>query len=91
MMSPEELNELRIHYRTVFSSGSGRIVLNDILKKCNFYHIGITAKEPEEIGKRDIAMQILVQMGVFENAEALTNTITDAIVTQITPKPAEDE
>lgn len=89
MMSTEEL---RFHYRTVFSSGSGRIVLHDILKKCNFFHIGITAKEPEEIGKRDIAMQILVQMGVLENAVALTNAITDALVTQMPiPIPTEDE
>lgn len=57
-------NQLRIDYRNCFSTGSGKIVLVDILLQAGYFDTDL--KTTEEIAVENFVKEILHKMGIYD-------------------------
>lgn len=60
-------NQLRIDYRMCFSTGSGKMVLTDILMESGFFDDDL--KSTEEIAVENFVKKILHKMGVYDKKD----------------------
>ena len=60
-------DQLKIDYRTCFSTGPGKVVLTDLLINAGFFDTDL--KTPEEIAVENYAKQILYKMGVYNRKD----------------------
>lgn len=83
--------DLRKHYRVVFSSPSGRIVLHDILSRGNFFRSGLSSELPEELGRHNMAIEILGMLGAYiGDLQKVSDAIMDVLLTQPEPEANDD-
>jgi hypothetical protein len=64
--------ELRQHCKNTFSTGSGKIMLLEIMKQASFLNCGrgeITKDMPELLGKHNLVNWILALLGCSDNPE----------------------
>jgi hypothetical protein len=69
----EDTEEMRRHYRVVFSDASGRLVLNDILMRCRHF---VPARSDEDVARQNVAKELLHVLGIFE--EGTSQKVTNA-------------
>jgi len=60
-------NQLRIDYRTCFSTGSGKMVLTDLLMEAGFFDDDL--KTTEELAVENFVKKILHKMGVYDKKD----------------------
>lgn len=61
-------------YRNVFGSAEGRLVLADLLRTSHFYH---PAENDRQAGAQDVARQVLLDCGVWDNSRAVVDKLMD--------------
>ena len=88
----KDIIELRRNYQETFRTASGRIVLQDILLRGNFFNEHLSRHDPEDIGKRNMVTEIVKIIGAYNsNPERVTEAITNCLLNQpITDKQEED-
>jgi len=60
-------NQLRMDYRTCFSTGSGKMVLTDLLMEAGFFDDDL--KNIEELAVENFVKKILHKMGVYDKKD----------------------
>ena len=74
--------ELRQHYRVVFSSPSGKLVLTNIMMRCGFFNDDLSHGEPQLIGRHNFIMETLEILGTADNPQRTAEAIVEAILLQ---------
>lgn len=85
LLNDEERNEiieLRQHYRAVFSSPSGRLVLTNMMMRCGFFNDDLSHESPQLIGRHNFIMETLEILGTADNPQRTANAIVEAILLQ---------
>ena len=60
-------NQQRIDYRTCFSTGSGKMVLTDLLMESGFFDDDL--KTTEEVAVENFVKKILHKMGIYDKKD----------------------
>jgi hypothetical protein len=83
MISEEDKNqiiELRRHYRTCFSTSSGKVVLKHMLYEMRLFNDDITADDHDSRVLRNYASTIIERLGCSDDTDATLEAIITAIL-----------
>lgn len=82
------INELRIHYRNVFSSSSGAVVWQDLLCRGGFFDSDLHHDNPEDLGRHNFIMEIVEILGAYSvNSERVSEAVADAVLEALIQQP----
>lgn len=78
----KQILEMRQHYRIVFSSPSGRLVLANMMQRCGFFNDDLSYDDPQLIGRHNFIMETLEILGTADNPQRTMDAMVNAILMQ---------
>jgi hypothetical protein len=76
----QQITELRLHYRTCFSSSSGKVVLKHMLQEMMTFNDDIHEDDQEGRVLRNYANRLLERLGCADNPDSTIDALIGAIL-----------